>query len=86
VEHVATDLEISMEDLGLKSFHSEVDYSQIIFAQQGGAFWLPNEATIEVQTATQHWKNIHRFNDYHLFSVSTTQQVDVGKIKQKEDK
>ena len=86
VEHVATDLEISMEDLGLKSFHSEVDYTQITFAQKGGAFWLPNEATVEVQTARQHWKNIHRFNDYHLFSVSTTQQVDVEKVKQKEDK
>jgi hypothetical protein len=86
VAHVATDLEISMEDLGLKSFHSEVDYTQITFAQQDGAFWLPSEATIEVQTPRQHWKNIHRFIDYHLFSVSTTQQVDVGKIKQKEDK
>jgi hypothetical protein len=86
VEHVATDLEISMEDLGLKSFHTEVDYTPITFAQQEGAFWLPNEATIEVESASQHWKNIHRFIDYHRFSVTTTQEVDVGKIKQKEDK
>lgn len=85
VAHVATDLEISMEDLGLKSFHSEVDYTPITFAQQGGAFWLPNEATIEVQTPRQHWKNIHRFIDYRLFSVTTTQQVDVDKVKQKAD-
>ena len=86
VAQVITDLEISMEDLGLKSFHTEVDYAQITFAQQGRTFWLPNEATIEVETPKQHWKNIHRFIDYHLFSVSTTQQVDVEKIKQKEDK
>lgn len=85
VAHVETDLEISMEDLGLKSFHSEVDYTQIAFAQQGGAFWLPKEATIEVQTPRQHWKNIHHFIDYRQFSVSTTQQVDVDKVKQKAD-
>lgn len=85
VVHITTDLETSMEDLGLKAFHSEVEYALITFAQQGRTFWLPNAATIEVSTPKQHWKNIHRFTAYHLFSVSTTQQVDVEKIKQKEN-
>jgi hypothetical protein len=37
-----------------------------------------------VNTLKQHWKNVHRFTGYHLFSVSTTQQVDVDSIKAKD--
>ena len=74
-----------MEDLGLKSFHSEVDYEQIDFAQQGFTLWLPDEAVVEVRTQKQYWKNVHRFSAYHLFTVSTTTKVDLEKVKQKAD-
>jgi hypothetical protein len=84
VEHISTDLEISMEDLGLKGFHSEVEYAPVGFPQQTKTFWLPAQATIEVSTLKQHWKNVHRFTSYHLFSVNASQQVDVDKIKPKE--
>lgn len=83
VERISTDLGISMEDLGLKSFHSQVEYAPVGFPQQAKTYWLPAEATVEVSTLKQHWKNIHRFTGYHLFSVSTTQEVDVDKIKPK---
>jgi hypothetical protein len=84
VERISTDLEISMEDLGLKSFHSEVGYAPVGFPQQTKTYWLPTEARVEVSTLKQHWKNVHRFTNYHLFSVSTSQEVDVNKIKPKE--
>jgi hypothetical protein len=84
IERVSTDLGISMEDLGMKSFHSEVEYAQVEFPQQSKTYWLPAQATVEVSTLKQHWKNVHRFTDYHMFSVSTSQQVDKDKIKQKD--
>jgi len=84
VQRISTDLETSMEDLGLKEFHSEVEYAQVGFPQQAKNFWLPAQATVEVSTLKQHWKNVHRFTGYHLFSVSTSQQVDVDKIKAKQ--
>lgn len=84
VERISTELENSMADLGLEEFHSEVEYAQVGFAQEGKTYWLPAQATVEVDTIKQHWKNVHRFTGYHLFSVSTTQQVDVDVIKTKE--
>jgi hypothetical protein len=83
VEHIETELGSSMEDLGLKSFRSEVEYTPVNLPQ-AKSYLLPALATVEVNTARQHWKNVHRFTNYRLFSVSVTESVDVDKIKQKE--
>jgi hypothetical protein len=82
IARISTELGISMEDLGLKTFHSDVEYAQVGFPQQSKTFWLPAQATVEVSTLKQRWKNVHRFTGYHMFSVSTSQQVDKDKIKQ----
>lgn len=84
VQRITTDLENSMDDLGLKGFHSDVEYAPVGFPQQAKTYWLPAQATVEVSSLKQHWKNVHRFTGYHLFSVSTSQQVDVDKIKAKD--
>lgn len=84
VDHIVTDLAASMEDLGLKSFHSEVDYAAVAFGNPSKTYLLPAQATVEVRTQRQRWKNVHRFSNYRLFSVSTTENVDVEKIKQKD--
>jgi hypothetical protein len=83
VEHIETELGSSMADLGLKSYRSEVEYAPVALPQAKN-YLLPAVATVEVITAKQHWKNVHRFTNYKLFSVSTTESVDVDKIKQKE--
>jgi len=84
IQRISTDLELSMDDLGIKGFHSDVEYAPIGFPQQAKTYWLPAQATVEVNTLKQHWKNVHRFTGYHLFSVSTSEKVDVDKIKAKD--
>jgi hypothetical protein len=84
VERISTDLGVSMEDLGLKRFHSDVEYTPVGFAQQTKSYWLPAQATVEVDTPKQHWKNVHHFSGYRLFSVSTSEEIDRDKIKTKE--
>ena len=68
-------------DLGLRSLRSEVEYAPAPFHDAGPPPWLPVTATIEVETARQHWRNTHRFSDYKRFSVSTQENVDEGSIK-----
>jgi len=69
---VKIDAEVSsMEDLGLSALRSEVSYAPMRFGGASQAWWLPVSATIDVQTARQHWRNIHRFTDYKRFSVDT---------------
>ncbi len=70
-----------IEDLGLRLLRSEVEYAPVSFPDSKPS-WLPLTATIEVETARQHWRNTHRFSDYKRFSVSTQENVNEGSIKQ----
>lgn len=84
VQRITTELGSSMEDLGLKSFHSEVEYASMSFPRESKTYWLPAQAIVEVNTPKQHWKNVHRFADYNLFSVSVSSEVNLEKLKSKE--
>jgi hypothetical protein len=37
--------------------------------------WLPTQATIELTSRHQRWRNTHRFTEYQHFSVSTEETV-----------
>jgi hypothetical protein len=64
-----------IEDIGMKSLRSEVEYVPVRFGQQLSAYWFPRQATVEVETPRQHWRNTHTFFDYQKFSVSTEEQI-----------
>lgn len=68
-------VERAIEDIGLKSLRSEVEFAPVRFGQKMSLAWFPQQATVEVETPRQHWRNTHRFSDYKQFSVSTEEQV-----------
>jgi hypothetical protein len=63
-----------MEDVGLRTLRSDVAYAPVSFHNPPDVYWLPSQATIEVETRHQHWRNTHRFSDYKRFSVHTKEQ------------
>lgn len=65
----------SMEDVGLRGFHADVSYRAMSFSTAPQSYWLPVTATIEVETPRQHWRNVHSFADYQLFSVSSSSTI-----------
>ncbi len=65
----------SMEDVGLKTMDSEVDYAPLSALHGAESYWFPAKAEVEVETPRQHWRNTHVFTDYKLFSVSTEEKV-----------
>ena len=65
----------SLQDVGLKSLNSEVDFAPLSFTDSKQAFWFPTAARVEVETARQHWRNLHQFTGYKKFSVSTEEKV-----------
>ncbi len=75
VERIEAHLAAPMDDLNLKKLNSVVRYSPQIFPTGTEAEWLPSEATIDVETAKQHWRNIHRFLNYRHFSVNAESVV-----------
>ncbi len=65
----------TLEDVGLKTLHSEVEYSPVPFRELKTSYWFPSRASVDVETQRQHWRNSHTFTDYQRFSVSTEEKV-----------
>jgi len=68
----------SLNDLGLAGMRTEVHYVRHSFRDPAETVWVPESATIEVETPHQHWRNLHRFSDYKRFSVNIQQEM--GKL------
>jgi hypothetical protein len=84
VERIRAELQSSMDDVGLKVLTSDVTYGPVTFRGMNFTPWLPSEADIEVETARQHWRNLHRFTNYQHFAVSTQESANplVEKVQQ----
>src|SRR5215469_5574880 len=75
IAKIEAGLESNMEDIGLKSMRSQVEFSPVPFKGAKDTYWFPSRASVEVETPRQHWRNTHNFTDYKRFSVSTEEKV-----------
>ena len=66
---VAT-LDSSLSDLGLKGMRSEIHYALVRFHDPDESYWMPISAVIDVESARQHWRNVHRFTAYKRFRAT----------------
>ncbi len=65
----------TLQDVGLKSLRAQIEFAPVPFAGSTPVYWFPTQASVEVETPRQHWRNLHRFTEYKKFSVSTEQVV-----------
>ena len=65
----------TLKDVGLKTMQSEIDFAPMSFNDAKEKYWFPVQASVEVETPRQHWRNVHQFTAYKKFSVSTEEQV-----------
>jgi hypothetical protein len=75
IEKIAARIGTEMEDVGLRTMKSEIEYAPVSFQTAPGTYWLPARATVEVESRHQHWRNTHVFSAYKRFSVNTKEQV-----------
>jgi len=75
ISKISAGVDRNVEDIGMKSLRSEVEYSAVLFGKEVSSYWFPKQAVVEVETPRQHWRNTHTFSDYKKFSVSTEEQV-----------
>jgi hypothetical protein len=75
IEKIEAHLESPLEDLNLRSLRTVVRYAPQRFQSVDDAEWLPVEASIDVETARQHWRNVHKFQNYRRFSVKSESVV-----------
>jgi hypothetical protein len=75
IARIEAGVEDTLQDVGLKSLHSEIDFAPLPFADLKPVYWFPTRAMVEVETPRQHWRNLHQFTEYKKFSVSTEEKV-----------
>jgi hypothetical protein len=75
IAKLTANVDSGMQDIGLRTLHSEVRFAPITFHDSPESFWLPAQATVEVETRHQHWRNTHQFSQYRRFAVDTKEQV-----------
>ena len=69
IVRISEGLGSSMEDIGLRVLTANVRYDRMEFKETQGSQLLPSTATVEAETVRRHWRNIHTFSKYKLFSV-----------------
>ena len=72
---IVADVGDTMRDVGLTTLRSEVEFAPVPFRGTKQTYWFPAQASVEVETPRQHWRNLHHFTDYKRFSVDTEEQV-----------
>jgi len=75
ISRLDAQLESGMEDVGLRTLRTNVQYAPVSFDAMSQVYWLPAQATVEVESLHQHWRNIHTFSGYKRFSVNTKEQI-----------
>ena len=75
IAKITAGVDQGVEDIGMKSLRSEVEFAPVHFGNVESAYWFPSQASIEVETPRQRWRNRHQFSEYKRFSVSTEEQV-----------
>ncbi len=75
IARIDAGIEDTLQDVGLKSMRSRIEFAPVPFADSKPVYWFPTEASVEVETPRQHWRNLHQFTQYQRFSVTTEQQV-----------
>lgn len=75
IAKITAGVDSGVEDIGMKSLRSEVEFAPVRFGNTDSGYWFPSQASVEVETPRQHWRNTHHFSEYKKFSVSTEEQV-----------
>ena len=75
IARLTANVDAGMEDVGLRSLHSDMRFAPVTFHSSPESFWLPAQATVEVESRHQHWRNTHQFSSYKRFAVDTKEQV-----------
>jgi hypothetical protein len=71
IQKMVAGLKSPMKDINIEGLSIEVTYQSQAFPSDPGGKWLPAAAVINVQTALQHWRNIHRYSEYKRFTVES---------------
>lgn len=79
VLHLDTDLVKPIKDIDLQREHFSINYAPVSFSQHNVQLWLPENVDTYVQFEGHFLHYYHRFSDFKLFWVGTSQKIAAPK-------
>ncbi len=70
IQRIEATLTVESNDLPLKTIRAGLTYAPVTLQGETEPRLFPATATIDLETARQHWRNIHRFVDYRKYRVT----------------
>ena len=80
IEHLDFDLLETVQPIRLLTEHMSVDYHAVDFAKRNIQLWLPESVNFYIDISGHRYVNRHRFTDFLLFAVDTSQEIHPPKI------
>lgn len=83
VLHLDTDLVKPIRDIDLQREHFSINYAPVAFAQHNVQLWLPENVDTYYQFEGHFLHYYHRFSDFKLFWVGSSQKIGAPKEAEK---
>ncbi|HEX7424722.1 MAG TPA: hypothetical protein VF311_12670 [Terriglobales bacterium] len=77
--HIETDLMEPVPQILLFREHLAVDYRPVHFRKENEDLWLQQSAEVFMDYKGHHYRRVHKFTDFLMFSVETNEQVKAPK-------
>lgn len=71
IYRIQAEFEFPSDNIGVRKIRAEVAYRPVTLAEETSPRILPATATIDLETAKQHWRNVHHFTDYRKYRVTS---------------
>ncbi len=82
VVRLEADLVHPVEPLGLKRQHWVIEYAPVEFAAHKTTLWLPERVDVYIQFQNHYLHHQHRFSNFKLFWVGTSEKIAAPKQNQ----
>ena len=70
IQRIEATLSVESNDLTFKTIHAGLTYAPVTLQGETEPRSFPATATVDLETARQHWRNIHHFVDYRKYRVT----------------
>ena len=68
-----------VEPVGLKRQHFVIEYAPVSFTAHKVTLWLPESVDVYIQYQSHYLHHQHRFSNFKLFWVGTSQKIEPPK-------
>jgi len=80
ITRLRTDLLTPLPEVNLERETTEIAFTEVHFKGIAEGFWLPQRVTVTVDWNGRHLRNEHRYSEFKVFNVETTEKI--GKPKE----